>query len=91
MLRERGVAHLAGGEGDELWLVADGSELRKPYAREMPCLMRVLDLDGSLVWGYRTLNVVGITPSRRAILYHRLVSVKEQDFSSESLEVQQAL
>ena len=58
---------------------------------EMPCLMRVLDLDGSLVWGYRTLNVVGITPSRRAILYHRLFSVKEQDFSSESLEVQQAL
>lgn len=91
VLRERGVTHLAGGEGDELWLVADGSELRKPYAREMPCLMRVLDLDGGLVWGYRTLNVVGITPSRRAILYHRLFSVKEQDFSSESLEVQRAL
>lgn len=91
VLRERGVTHLAGGESDEVWLVADGSELRKPYARAMPGLMRVLDLDGSLVWGYRTLNVVGITPSRRAILYHRLFSVQEQDFSSESLEVQRAL
>jgi hypothetical protein len=91
LLRERGVEHLGAGESEELWLVADGSELRKPYAREMPCLMRVQDLDGSLVSGYRTMNVVGITPSRRAILYHRLFSVKETDFTSESLEVQRAL
>jgi hypothetical protein len=91
VLRERGVAHLAEGESDELWLVADGSELRKPYAREMPCLMQVRDLDGSLVSGYRTLNVVGITPSRRGVLYHRLFSVREADFASESLEVQRAL
>lgn len=91
VLRERGVAHLAAGDGEELWLVADGSELRKPHAREMPCLMRVQDLDGTLVSGYRTLNVVGLTPARRAILYHRLFSVKEQGFVSESLEVQRAL
>jgi hypothetical protein len=91
VLRERGIEHLAEGENEELWLVADGSELRKPYAREMPDLMRVRDLDGSLVWGYRTMNVVGITPSRRAILYHRLFSAKEADFTSESLEVQRAL
>ncbi len=91
VLRERGVEHLAEGESEELWLVADGSELRKPSAREMPGLMRVQDLDGSLVSGYRTMNVVGITPSRRAILYHRLFSVKEQGFTSESLEVQRAL
>lgn len=91
VLRERGVVHLAEGKSEELWLVADGSELRKPYAREMPCLMRVQDLDGNLVAGYRTLNVVGITPSRRAILYHRLFSAKEEGFTSESLEVQRAL
>jgi hypothetical protein len=91
VLRERGVAHLAEAESDELWLVADGSELRKPYAREMPCLMQVKDLDGGLVAGYRTLNVVGVTPSRRGILYHRLFSVQEEDFVSESLEVQRAL
>lgn len=90
-LRERGVAHLAGADTDELWLVADGSDLRKPYAREMPELMRVRDLEGKLVPGYRTMNVLGITPSRRGILYHRLFSSKEADFLSESMEVQKAL
>jgi len=90
-LCERGLAHLAGAETDELWVIPDGSELRKPYAREMPVLMQVRDLDGNLVPGYRTMNVLGITPSRRGILYHRLFSSKEEDFLSESLEVQRAL
>jgi hypothetical protein len=90
-LRERGIAHLSEVEADEIWLIADGSELRKPYAREMPDLMRVRALDGKLVRGYRTLNVLGVTPSRRGVLYHRLFSSKEEDFLSESLEVQQAL
>ena len=76
-LCERGVAHLAGAETDEVWVIADGSELRKPYAREMPKLMKVRDLDGKLVPGYRTMNVLGITPSRRGILYHRLFSSQE--------------
>jgi hypothetical protein len=57
----------------------------------MPCLMQVRGLDDSLVLGYRTLNVVGITPSRRGSLYHRLCSTREEGFVSESLEVQQAL
>jgi len=91
LLRQRGIAHLCGVDTDELWLIADGSDLRKPYAREMPALMLVRDLDGSLVPGYRTLNVLGITPSRRGVLYHRLFSSKEEDFVSESMEVQQAL
>lgn len=90
-LRKRGIEHLAGADTDEIWLIADGSDLRKPYAREMPELMQVRDLDGKLVPGYRTMNVLGITPSRRGILYHRLFSSKEEDFLSESLEVQKAL
>ena len=48
-LRQRGVAQLANGTGTELWLIADGSELRKPYAQAMPALMQVRDLDGDLV------------------------------------------
>jgi hypothetical protein len=91
VLRERGVEYLAGADTDELWLIADGSELRKPYAQEMPKLMEVLALDGSLVPGYRTMNVLGITPSRRGVLYHRLFSSKEEEFLSQSLEVQAAL
>lgn len=90
-LCERGVEHLAGSEVDELWVIADPSDLRKRYASEMPDLMQVKDLDGKLVPGYRTLNVLGMTPGRRGILYHRLFSSVAEDFLSEPLEVQRGL
>jgi hypothetical protein len=57
----------------------------------MPSLMQVRDLDGDLVPGYRTLNVLGVTPQRRGILYHRLFSTQEPDFVSAPLEVQKGL
>ena len=63
------MAQLAESETDELWLIADPSGLRKPYASEMPDLMQVKDLGGKLVPGYRTLNVLSLTPGRRGILY----------------------
>lgn len=90
-LRSRGLAELAESESEELWLMCDGSDLRKPYAEMMPDLMLVKDLDGRLVPGYRTLNILGVTPKRRGILYHRLFSSTEVDFTSEPAEVQQAL
>ena len=90
-LRQRGVAQLAQGTGDELWLIADGSDLRKPYAQAMPALMQVRDLAGALVPGYRTMNVLGVMPGRRGVLYHRLFSSTAADFVSEPVEVQQAL
>ena len=90
-LGERGITHLLGAESEELWVIADLSEVRKPYAREMPELMFVRALDGQLVRGYRTVNVLGLTPRRRGILYHRLFSSQEEEFDSESLEIQQAL
>jgi len=90
-LRERGVEQLAESDSDELWLIADPSDLRKPYAQEMENLMQVRDLDGKLVPGYRTLNVLGVTQGRRGILYHRLFSSKAEDFTSEPWEVQRAL
>jgi hypothetical protein len=90
-LRSRGLAELAESETEDLWLMCDGSDLRKPHAQRMPDLMQVKDLDGRLVPGYRTLNVLGITPKRRGILYHRLFSSKEADFTSEPAEVQKAL
>jgi hypothetical protein len=90
-LREHGLQQLGEAEANELWLILDGSDLRKRYAQEMPDLMQVRDLDGRLVPGYRTLNVLGLTPQRRGILYHRLFSSQEAGFVSESLEVQQAL
>ena len=91
-LRQGAVEHLAQAPEQELWLVADCSDLRKPYATEMPYLMQVADLDGKgLVPGYRTLNVLGITPGRRGILYHRLFSSQAPGFVSEPAEVQAAL
>jgi Transposase DDE domain len=91
-LRQAAVEHLAQAPEEELWLVADCSDLRKPYATEMPYLMQVPALDGKgLVPGYRTLNVLGIMPGRRGILYHRLFSSQAPGFVSEPAEVQEAL
>jgi hypothetical protein len=90
-LREVAVEQLAQAPEDELWLIADSSDLRKPYAEAMPYLMEVRDLDEQLVPGYRTLNVIGLTPGRRGLLYHRLLSSQAPDFVSEPKEVQQAL
>lgn len=53
--------------------------------------MQVRDLDEQLVPGYRTLNVIGLTPGRWGLLYHRLFSSQAPDFVSEPAEVQQAL
>lgn len=57
----------------------------------MPYLMQVRDLDEKLVPGYRTLNVIAVTPGRRGLLYHRLFSSQAPDFVSEPAEVQRAL
>jgi len=81
-LREVAVEQLEQAPEDELWLIADSSDLRKPYAEVMPYLMDVRDLDEQLVPGYRTLNVIGLTPGRRGLLYHRLVSSQVPDFGS---------
>jgi hypothetical protein len=90
-MRTHALAQLAEQKSDELWLIADGSDLRKPYAKEMPHLMKVRALTGGLVNGYQTLTVLGLTEQRRGILYHRLFSSKAPDFVSEPVEVQQAL
>jgi len=90
-LRTHALAHLAEQKSDELWLIGDGSDLRKPYAKAMPHLMQVRDLSGRLVNGYRTLTVLALTEQRRGILYHRLFSSTAPDFVSEPREVQIAL
>jgi hypothetical protein len=60
--------------------------------RKCPRLLQVPALEGKgLVPGYRTLNVLGITPGRRGILSHRLLSSQAPGFVSEPAEVQEAL
>lgn len=90
-LQARGVEQLR--DDDEIWVIIDPSELRKPYAKEMPDLMRVRALKGEgTIPGYRTINVLGVGKGgRRGILYHRLFTSQAEDFLSESKEIQDAL
>ena len=70
-LRQRGIEHLGETGADELWAIADMSDLRKPHAREMPALMRVKDLNGDLVPGYRTMNGIRMDSSYATRLSYR--------------------
>jgi len=89
-LRARGVAQLRGEAG--IWVILDGSDLRKPYAQAMEGLQRVKRLaGGGMIPGYRTINAIGIGHERRGLLYHHLFSSTAADFVSESTETQRAL
>jgi Transposase DDE domain len=90
-LRAIGLARLQ--ETDHLWLVLDGSDLRKPHAQCMEALQQVRPLaGGGLVPGYPTLTVLGLGgDGRRGILYHRLYSSQAEDFVSAPSETRQAI
>jgi hypothetical protein len=89
ILREQGVANLR--TEAELELVLDGMELRRAGAHEQEYLMSVKALDGSLVNGYRSFNVLGMGQEARGLLYHKLISSNTPDFNSENVEVQAAI
>jgi hypothetical protein len=89
-LQARGVEQLRGEEA--IWVIVDGSDLRKPQAQAMEHLQRVKRLKGEgTVPGYRTLNAIGVGRRRRGLLYHRLFSSAAPGFLSESAETQAAL
>jgi hypothetical protein len=89
-LQAQGVAQLRAEAA--IWVLVDGSDLRKPYAREMEGLQRVKRLSGDgTVPGYRTLNALGVGRQRRGLLYHRLFSSHAPDFQSEPAEARRAL
>lgn len=89
-LRERGVAQLRGERA--IWVILDGSDLRKPHAQAMEGLQRVKRLaGGGTIPGYRTINAIGVGVERRGLLYHHLFSSTADDFVSESVETQRAL
>lgn len=90
-LQAAGVARLSGA--GEVWVILDGSDLRKPYAETMPYLQRVQQLDGrGTVNGYATLNAIGLGPGgQRGLLYHHLFSSTAPDFTSDRAEIKAAL
>jgi hypothetical protein len=90
-LQAHGVERLRGEA--HVWVVFDGSDLRKPHAECMEHLQRVKRLEGEgLVNGYRTLNAIGIgTGGRRGLLYHTLFSSHAPDCLSEPAETRAAI
>jgi hypothetical protein len=89
-VQARGVEQLR--EEAAVWVLVDGSDLRKPQAQAMEALQRVQRRHGEgLVAGYRTINVIGVGQRRRGLLYHRLFSSRAAGFLSESAETQAAL
>jgi hypothetical protein len=90
-LQAAGVAQLR--EEPSIWVIIDGSDLRKPHAAEMAYLQRVKRLQGEgTVPGSPTLNVLGIgTSGRRGLLYHTLYSSAAPDFVSAPAEVRTAI
>lgn len=89
--RQVGVAQFQESEEEEVWLIADGSDLWKPYAQEMPYLMQVRDQNKQVVPGYRTLTVLAVTPKRRGILSQKVVRSEEPGFVSEPAAMQTLL
>ncbi|MGE0856896.1 MAG: hypothetical protein AB7L18_12470 [Hyphomicrobiaceae bacterium] len=89
-LQAHGVERLRGEAA--LWVILDGSDLRKPYATAMEGLQRVKRLaGGGTVPGYCTLNAIGVGPAKRGLLYHRLFSSQASGFVSESAEERRAI
>ena len=89
-LQAQGAARVAGS--DEVIVILDGSDLRKPHSQTLEYLDTVRDLKGQPVAGYRTLNATLVTPDgRHTLLYHTLYSTLAPGFTSENTVVLQAL
>lgn len=90
VLRDHGTVALQ--DETELALVLDGMELRRENATAQEDLMRVKALDGKLVNGYRSFNVLGMGEEEaRGLLYHQLFSSNGPGFASENREIEQAI
>src|SRR5919108_4117459 len=82
---QRGSKNLEGHK--VVFVPVDGSEIRKKYSKKLEDLMRVRDLDGQLVNGYRTINSIGVTEDGKRVflLETKPFSSNEQGFRSENV------
>ena len=66
----------------EVYLIHDPSDIRKPYSKELGSLGKVRDLKGNIINGYSSYNVVAITPNDKSVhlLSHRSYSNKDAKF-----------
>jgi hypothetical protein len=76
--------------GDErVFVIEDGSEIRKEHSRKLESMMKVRSLDGHLVNGYRSENAIALSEDckRVSLLEHRLFSSNEATFRSENVYI----
>lgn len=83
-IRQRGSKSLQGQQ--RVFVPIDESEIRKPYSKKLENLMRVRDLDGELINGYRTINSIALTADGKGLflLETILFSSEEEGFRSEN-------
>ena len=89
-LTSKGAKQLA--KHDEVKVILDGSDLRKPHSTHLEFLSSVRDLNGNPVNGYPTLNAIGIGQhNKQALLYHKTFSPLDPNFKSEREEIKIAI
>ncbi|PYE49980.1 hypothetical protein, partial [Deinococcus yavapaiensis] len=90
VLTELGAQRLAGS--DEVLVILDESDLRKPHSHRIEHLDTVRSLDDTLVHGFHTLTALGISSSGpRALLYHTSFSTLAPGFKSKNAEYRTAV
>ncbi len=82
---QRGSKNLEGHK--VVFVSVDGSEIRKKYSKKLENLMRVRDLDGQLINGYRTINSIAVTEDGKRVflLETKPFSSEEEGFRSENI------
>tara|TARA_B110000091_G_scaffold198347_1_gene227260 strand:- start:27 stop:1151 length:1125 start_codon:yes stop_codon:yes gene_type:complete len=67
---------------NEVFLIHDPSDIRKPYSEQLEDLGYVRDLNGKTITGYSSYNVIAIVPNSKSInlLSHCSYSNKSTDF-----------
>jgi len=67
---------------NEVYLIHDPSDIRKPHSEQIDNLGKVRDLKGNIINGFSTHNVVAITPKNKTVrlLSHESYSNKDDNF-----------
>lgn len=70
-----------------VYVIEDGSEIRKKHSKKLDKLMKVRSLDGKLVNGYRSENTITVTEDGKKIILTtvKVFSSKEESFKSENV------
>ena len=89
-LTDLGARQMAGA--DEVLVILDESDLRKPHSKKIESLDRVRSLEGTTVRGFHTLTALGIASSGiRALLYQTSFSALAPGFRSKNSEYRAAV